>query len=83
MYGYVVTDCHVVAYMRRASLVGDVYTATILYVGAVAYGDRSYIAANHSVKPHRALVAHSYIAHNSGVLAKIAISPPFGSETAI
>jgi hypothetical protein len=83
MHGYVVSDGHIVADVRRTSFVGDVYTATILYIGAVADGDRGYIATNHGVEPYGTLVAHRDIAYNRGVLAKIAISPPFGSETAI
>ena len=83
MYCDVVAYRHIVADMGRTCLVGHMDTASILDVGAVANGDRSYIATNHSVEPYRAFVTHRYVADDGSVLAKIAISPPFGSETAI
>ena len=52
MSGYVVSDGDVVADMCRAGLVGDMYTTAILNVGAVANGDRSYIATNYCVEPY-------------------------------
>ena len=76
-------DSNVVTYMCRTCFVGYVYTTAILNVGTVTDGDRSHIAANHCIEPYRTFVTHRYIANDGGVLAKIAISPPFGSETAI
>ena len=58
-------------------------TGTILYIGAVANGDRSHIATYYGIEPYRALVTHGYIAHYRGVLTKIAVLTPFGSQTAI
>jgi hypothetical protein len=83
MNGNVMPDGHVVADMGRTGLMGHMHTAAILDVRAVADGDRSHITANHSVEPYAAFVAHRDVAYDSSVLAKIAISPPFGSETAI
>jgi len=83
MDGDVVADGHVVADVGRASLMGDVDAGTVLNVGAVADGDGSHVAAYHRIEPHGALVAHGDVAHDSGIFAEIAISPPFGSETAV
>ena len=83
MNGDVVPDGDIVADMRRPRLVGDMDTATILDVRAVADGDRCHVATYHGVEPYGTLIAHGYIAYNRSILAKIAISPPFGSETAI
>jgi hypothetical protein len=76
-YGYVVAD------MGRTSLVGYMYTTAILDVCTVANGYRSHIATNHCIEPNAALVTHRNITNYRGILAKIAISPPFGGETAI
>ena len=83
MNGNVMTNRHVVADMGGTCLVGDMHTTAVLDVGAVADGDRGHVASDDGIEPYGALIAHGDIANNRGVLAKIAISPPFGSETAI
>ena len=83
MHGDVMPDGDLVADMRGTSLVGYVYTTAILNVGTVTDGDRSHIAANHRIKPYRTLITHRHVTHDGSVLAKITVSPPFGSETAI
>ncbi len=83
MDGDVMTDRHVVADMGRACVEGYMHAAAVLDVRAVADGDWGYVATNDCVEPYGALIAHRHVADNRGVLAKIAVSPPFGSETAI
>ena len=69
--------------MCRTRVEGYMDARAVLDIRAVADGDRSYIAANHSIKPYRAFITHRDIAYDGGILTKIAISPPLGSETAI
>ena len=83
MDGDVMAYRHVVADMGRTCVEGYMHAAAVLDVRAVADGNRGYVATNDSIEPYGALIAHRYITHNRGILAKIAISPPFGSETAI
>ena len=81
MYRGVVTNRHVVFNHGRANLVGNVYAGAVLHVHPVAEGNRSHVASEHSVKPYRAFVAHCHFAHDSGVLAEIAVFAPFRSKT--
>ena len=83
MYGDVVADGHVAADMGGTRVVGHMDAGAVLHVGTVADGDGGHVAAHDGVEPHRALVAHGHVAHDSGILAKIAVSPPLGSETAV
>ena len=83
MNRYVVADGDIVTNVGRTSFMGNMNARSVLDIGAIADGDRGYIATNHCIEPYRAFVAHSYIAHNRGVLTEITVSPPFGSETAI
>ena len=83
MDGDVMAYRHVVADMGRTCVEGYMHAAAVLDVRAVADGDWGYVATNDGIEPYGALIAHRYITHNRGILAKIAISPPFGSETAI
>ena len=83
MDGDVMAYRHVVADMGRTCVEGYMHAAAVLNVRAVADGDWGYVATNDGIEPYGALIAHRYITHNRGILAKIAISPPFGSETAI
>ena len=78
MEGDIVADGDVAAYMRGADVVGHVYAASVLHVGAVANGDRGHVATHHGVEPHRALVAQRHVAHQRGVLAEIAVLAPTG-----
>lgn len=81
--GDVMSDGHIVADMRGTCLMGHMDTGAVLHIGAVADGDRCHVATYHRVEPHRTLVTHRHITDDSGVLTKIAVSPPFGSETAV
>ena len=83
MDGDVMADGDIRADMRRTCVEGDVHAGAVLDIRAVADGDRGHVATDDGVEPYAALVAHRHVAHDRGVLAKIAISPPFGSETAI
>ena len=76
--GDVVADGDVAAYMRGADVVGHVYAASVLHVGAVTKGDGRHVTAHHSVEPHRALVAQRHVAHQRGVLAEVAVLAPTG-----
>ena len=66
----------ITAYMSWSCIMGHMNARAILDIGAVADGDRSNVAANYSVEPNRTLVAQRYIAHQCGVLAKIAFLTP-------
>ena len=83
MDGDIVADGDVRADMGGTRVEGHMDTGAVLDVCAVADGDGSHVATNDCVEPYGALIAHRHVADNRGVLAKIAVSPPFGSETAI
>ena len=83
MDGDVMAYRHVVADVGGACVESHMHAAAVLDVCAVADGDGSHVATNDCVEPYGALIAHRHVADNRGVLAKIAVSPPFGSETAI
>ncbi len=83
MNGNVMTYRHVVADVSGTRVESDMNATAVLDIRAVADGDGSHIATNDSIEPYRTFVAHRDIAYNRGVLTKIAISPPFGSETSI
>ena len=79
--GAVVSDGDVAADLGGTGIVGDMDAGAVLHVGAVAYGDGGHIASHHCIEPDRALVAQRHIAHQGGVLAKIAILAPAGRKS--
>jgi len=83
MDGNVVADGNVAANVRGTCIKGHMDTGTVLHVGTVADGNGCHIATYHSIEPYRALVAHGDVAHNSGILAEIAVFTPFRAKTFI
>ena len=81
--GDIMTNGDVVADMGWTSLVGDVDAATVLNVGAVTNGNGGYVATNDGIEPNGALVAHSNVTDNGGVLTEIALFAPTGGHASI
>ena len=79
---------HIVAYGDIVAdydgrfLIESVEHTTVLDVHTVADGDGVDIAAQHSVEPHAALVAHSYITNNGGILGEEAVFAYFRLKAA-
>jgi len=65
-YG-VVPYTHIIANNGWMFLIRTMDTGTILHIYFIAHFYVVYIAPYHCVEPNTALVAHDYIAHNSGV----------------
>ena len=83
MHGDIMSDGDIAANMRGSRLVSHMDAGTILYIGAVANGDRRHVAPHYSIEPYRTLIAHGDIPHDGGVLTEIAVLAPFGRQTAI
>jgi len=47
---------------------------TILHIDFIAHADAVYISAQYCIEPHTAIVTHNYIAHDSGIWSKVAVT---------
>jgi hypothetical protein len=72
------TNANIVANGGGCLLIGAMDDSAILYIDLIAHSNLMDIAANNSLKPNTALVAHDHITNNGRVFCDIAIVSHLG-----